>query len=153
MSNYRLSKYRPDVSSHDEWTSVSDIGRTHGGEALTHEAYLRVESLYLDAIADFIALADVAGLNATDVEQVPAGDIAALADADGLLAGDTLREVARKVLREELWCRLAGAKGTYVHFGYDYIVYLGSDAVSDWLPPAGLYAEPMPSPHARISGE
>lgn len=150
MSNYRLSKYRPDVSSHDEWTSVSDIGRTHGGEALTHEAYLRMESLYLDAIADFIALADVAGLNATDVEQVPAGEIAALADADGLLAGDTLREVARKVLREEMWCRLAGAKGTYVHFGYDYIVYLGSDAVSHWSPAAGLFVESMPSPYSKV---
>ena len=44
--------------------------------------------------------------------------------------------------------------GAYVHFGYDYYMYLGSDVPGATLGllPTGLYFEKMDSPHTDSAG-
>ena len=49
-----------------------------------------------------------------------------------VVEGDELSPVAaieavRQMLREEGWCRLIGGDRFYVHVGWDYYVYVGSD--------------------------
>ena len=63
---------------------------------------------------------------------------------------ESIKNVIRLVLREMVWCELE-AKDMYVHFGYDYYIYIGitkqcSEAVikSEKL---GLFVEPYSSPH------
>jgi hypothetical protein len=57
----------------------------------------------------------------------------------------------RLALREELWCQLRSPRRAYLHFGYDYYVYL---AVPNHCPQAiasahnnGLFVEPFTSPY------
>jgi hypothetical protein len=41
------------------------------------------------------------------------------------ISGDSLYEALKGLLREEFWCRLEGEHGSYVHFGWDYYMYIG----------------------------
>jgi hypothetical protein len=36
-----------------------------------------------------------------------------------------LRMAMQRVLREEMWARFEGEPGTFIHFGYDYYMFLG----------------------------
>ena len=52
MDCFRITKYDPSRrqgggQSFDEWTSISDIGRSYVGTKLTKEEYLRVEDAYV----------------------------------------------------------------------------------------------------------
>lgn len=53
MKTYRITKYNPKnrekdgVYSKDEWTSISDIGKSFGDYKLTASDYLKVEDQYL----------------------------------------------------------------------------------------------------------
>ncbi len=39
---------------------------------------------------------------------------------------DKIIEIATKCLREELWCKIMSPYKLFVHFGYDYYMYIGS---------------------------
>jgi len=62
-----------------------------------------------------------------------------------------LADVCRLVLREILWCKLESTNGFYIHFGYDYYMYVGSPVSSqraiDYGKQNGLYVEEMESPY------
>lgn len=68
-----------------------------------------------------------------------------------ILEGKGVELFIRDCLRENCWGKLEN-KTTYIHFGYDYYVYIGVD-----LPPAcvactvdkdGLFFEVMKSPYS-----
>jgi hypothetical protein len=65
------------------------------------------------------------------------------------VCGSDLDWVVRLALREALWCRLKGERGFYVHFGYDYYMYIGSEVLGADPPPMppGMFAEVFDSPH------
>lgn len=52
--------------------------------------------------------------------------------------------IARGVLREDFWCKLE-AKDFFIHFGYDYYMYIGADIeeekMSEIARKNGLFAE------------
>jgi len=60
-----------------------------------------------------------------------------------------IQQCARQVLREACWCKLTGPKQSFVHFGHDYDMYLGSeqDVPKEALQHQGLFIEPFRSPH------
>ena len=67
------------------------------------------------------------------------------------MSGQDLDWTIRLALREAIWCRLEGVDGFYVHFGYDYYMYVGSER-ADEAPrdlPSGIFAEQMGSPYSR----
>lgn len=66
-----------------------------------------------------------------------------------------LEYVVRLALREVIWCRLLGANGFYVHFGYDYYVYLGSGRalLRPVVVPSRLFLEDFDSPLGPVAGD
>ncbi|MBA2664357.1 MAG: hypothetical protein H0U74_18860 [Bradymonadaceae bacterium] len=143
---WKVTKYHPTfelaVNVPDEWTSMSDIGKTFSSHRLDAIEYLTVEASYLDAISDFL---DDAGINFLVVREMDKhrnrGKEAARMEKYGLrfcasswdrvsegmlLNRAQILEVSLLVLRESLWCRLESDQGFFVHFGYDFYMYIGS---------------------------
>jgi len=172
MNTWRLSKYDPRFRKRgafqlDVWTSVSDIGKSFEGKVLTVEEYLRTENQYVSVISSFLKETQVSSLVVTALEKhFPDGPIERLDSSDPLLdplaeitsilEGDTLslseiETVCRLSLREFLWCKLENDELAYVHFGYDYYVYLGSASdcpqTREYASSIGLFMERFPSPY------
>jgi len=125
---YRVTKYDPSFRDargaylRDEWTSISDIGRSFGGTLLAREDYQRVEDAYVEAALGFLREAKQSALMAVALENHAQHPL-------GFGVGDVLRlehvgEVIRHVLREDFWCRLE-APDAFIHFGHDYYMYIG----------------------------
>lgn len=158
MRSWRLTKYDParrdarGAFLGDDWTSLSDVGRTFEGRVLTPETYARVEQAHVDTVLAFHAACGAPPLRVHDLERT--GDIPTapwLAEG-ALLDAAALPDAVRACLREEAWCRLAADDGAcHVHFGYDYYVYLLGDAPPDTTRAVaernGLFFEPFASPY------
>jgi hypothetical protein len=166
--NWRVTKYDPalrNVQGHytaDDWTCKSEIGRYFGGKKLTYERYLRAESAYVSAATSFLADVDLIELRVIslenkrldDVQAVELRDIAlspALVRRNSLLQDSDLEDVIRMVLRGVLWCKLVSKSRFYLHFGWDYYMYIGSTSPSyDAIESAtrsGLFVDEMVSPY------
>lgn len=158
MNEYRVTKYDPALRdssgayTRDEWTSVSDIGRSFGGVVLTREAYRRVEDAYFEAALAFLREAAVAtltvrGLEGSGDSEVREGEVLTL---------DQAGELLRRLLREELWCRLEG-ESSFLHVGYDYYMYIGvprpCPAAQALARRLGLHVEPFQSPYREDADE
>ena len=67
-----------------------------------------------------------------------------------VLQGADIDHVVRMILRDVIWCKLSGSKGTYIHFGHDLYMYIGSESegVALGLPPRGLFYEDFELPYA-----
>lgn len=165
MFQWRVTKYDPahrnpaGSYTRDEWTSIADVGRAFRGVVLTRERYLAVETAYAEAAVRFVEASGSPALFARNVEHHgdalgPASEAVILtAPQEGALVtpGD-LPGLCRACLRERMWCRIQSADGaTYVHFGFDYYMYLGSrfecaEAVA-FARARGLFVERRASPY------
>jgi hypothetical protein len=162
MGGYRVSKYDPRLRGPDgaylveDWTSASDIGKT-----VSESEYRRVETNYTFAVRRFLQACGLDSLRVVDLESHPAAldglppGIAAetrnhlgFAGSDCAASGEALDWIVRLTLREAIWCRLNGEGGFYVHFGYDYYMYIGSDDLAGAPDmPEGIFAEELSSPY------
>ncbi len=165
---WRITKYDPSLrNSHghyliDEWTSFSDIGKTYGGKTLTYEKDLLVESAYSYSALCFLNDAEIPSLQVSELENNRLSRVKAeeLRDIDfdprslevGLVVNERdLEDVVRLNLREIIWCKLIETENFYLHFGWDYYIYIGS--ISPSLPAIsyarrnGLFVEEMISPY------
>ncbi len=157
----RISKYDPTNRRSDgtydrnEWTSYSELGKEFVDGILTLDSYTEVENKYVLAVRSFF---ERAGISRFLIDEVELGneeiESVAVNGSLHLVAGsylplDQLECVIRMSLREEVWCKLSGAHQSYLHFGYDYYVYVGSadDSLIEWQPPPGIYAELFASPY------
>jgi hypothetical protein len=171
MLQYRVTKYDPAKRDHngayrdlDEWTDASEVGKTCGGTLLTLEAYLDVENRYVRAVEAFVREADIEHLRCTCIEgpyDTPPVHPGLAFDKeqraalhvrdDAAIDRATLPLFVRANLRNALWCKLELEGRFFVHFGWDFYMYVGS-AVS--CPGAaksacadGLFVEPFNSPY------
>ena len=125
---YRVTKYDPafrdadGAYTRDEWTSVSEIGKSFGGVVLTRDEYERVERAYVEAAMAFLREAEVLSLTIAGLENY-AGHPLAFSEGS-LLSLEHIAEVIPQVLREAFWCRLEGPE-MFLHFGWDYYLYIG----------------------------
>ncbi|HEX6673916.1 MAG TPA: hypothetical protein VF486_02670, partial [Actinomycetes bacterium] len=152
MDWYRICKYDPafrdgtGAYQRDEWTSVSDIGRTFDGVTLDASTYLATETAYVRAIREFMTDAGVTMLRVAALEPPPdldplvkyqlpdAEPLARLAHEirDGMeLSGTELDLACRLNLREVLWCRLEQPARLVVETSYDYYLHIGTAATSE----------------------
>lgn len=152
MDWYRICKYDPAFRDErgfyqrDEWTSISDIGRSFGGVVLDVQTYLAMENAYVGALREFMADAGVSSLRVVSLK--PAVDLDALRryglpDAEELtrlaselredseLSGVTLDQVCRLSLREVLWCRLEWPGRFVARASDDYYLHIGTTAPSE----------------------
>jgi hypothetical protein len=145
-----VTKYNPShrnaAGGHasEEWTSFGDVGNK-----VTLEEYQEVEAGYIAAALEFLRESGLSGLRVAGLEN-PAEH--AISFHEGTwLALDALEEAFRLVLREHLWCRFEDDSGAFVHFGYDYNMYIGVSRTSPLVivgaERLGLFVEDFPSPY------
>jgi hypothetical protein len=68
-----------------------------------------------------------------------------------VVSGTQLENVIRACLREYMWCRLVGPDDSYLHFGYDYYMYVGLPKTADGLTlPRGMFLEEFESPYTSL---
>jgi hypothetical protein len=167
MIRVRATKYDPakrDAAGRflgDEFISAYDVGRSFDGQVLTAAAYVRVEDGYVAAVRQLL---HASGIGSLEIQNFEDHRGVARLDAeierlrptvwgnidDGeRVTGAQVENVVRLALREQLWCKLCGDAGVYVHFGYDYYMYLGSEVSGATLgsPPTGMFFENRESPH------
>lgn len=141
---------------------VSDIRESFGGQVLTLEEYRKVENAYVLSALRFLKEAGLVSLKVTSLEKqnLPRVQRWLLADIpidpslveEGMSAsGEELANICRLVLREAIWCRLESEPGFYIHFGWDYYMYVGSPVPSEesvlYGREQGLFIEVMQSPY------
>ena len=153
VNQYRVTKYDPKnrvngVYTKDEWISMYDVGKTYNGELFTFAEYLKIEGAYLDVI-DIV----MDELNIGSVE-IKAGErIFSALNNSTLNSREEILMVARGALRGDFWCKIE-SKDFFVHFGYDYYMYIGADIeekkMHEIAEKNGLFAELInESPYLR----
>ncbi len=165
---WRVTKYDPafrtssGLYTRDEWYLFSEIGSTINNELLTPERYLWAEDRYVDAVERFLAASEVGALTIEGLEtsSYKPNDVDSLglrsipvAEGQVLSATGEIGIVCRLNLREHLWCRLLAEDTFFVHFGWDYYMFIGSsrpceDAIAE-TNAAGLFVEPAISPYHK----
>jgi hypothetical protein len=161
MLCYRITKYDPayrDLQGRylrDEWTSYNDVGKNFVDGILSYGAYVKVENAYLCTIIMFMECNSVYRLRIknmerhTSVSQLPNNKDLYLKNNMYLDRPDVIK-VSRLILREQMWCKLE-ANNMYIHFGYDYYMYIGTDkpcnSMYEKVLQYGLFVELCPSPY------
>ena len=161
---FRTTKYDPSKRAPDgtyldsDWTSVSDFA--DGTLDLTE--YLKTEHYYIEAIRKALKMAEVDAVTIEDIEVYPDIDglpSALVAECQGLTAaierfGETITVedsllFSKAALRELVWGRIRDNRGLYVHFGYDYYMYIGDKGgrLREFEAP-GLFVEEFVSPYS-----
>ncbi len=164
MFYYRITKYNPTFRDKDgtyhkkEWTSYSDIGRVYEKQLFTLESYLKTEAAYCSAIIDFMNCLDLTQLRVRSLEMVDfnknsdaySDKVKNLLNENSTIERDALLLIVPLVLREIVWFKLE-SKEMFVHFGYDYYMYIGSksacEAAVDTVRESGLFVESYESPY------
>jgi hypothetical protein len=141
MFCYRITKYNPKYRDsggaylRDEWVLYSDIGKNFQGITLDYDMYLKIESAYINAILTFMEYLNLDRLcinkrdsyrNASHTAYIRKyfPDTTVLRDG-ACFDKAAVTHISRLILREKLWCKLE-AESMYVHFGWDYYMYIGS---------------------------
>jgi len=156
----RSPRKRRDPGGPGQWTSVSHIGAEYG---LTVGGYLKTEN---DVVRLLLSCLHTSGIDKLIVSELelypdrPGFELpAALGEplhapqdvTDGLVISAEQAEIwIRLNLRELLWSKLIGNGAFYIHFGYDYDVYVGSscdcaEIISEGHR-VGLFVDAYPSP-------
>lgn len=170
MYYWRITKYNPAIRNEygwylkDEWIAVSDIGRTFEGVKLDEQTYLKTEAAYVNAILSIMSEINENELTINMFEDHTFEDDYVLNDSELRPFYDTLHdgmvlsksEVAlfiKLALREMIWGKLVSDK-MFVHFGYDYYMYAGTDEPIDKsiqsIRESGLFVEEFESPHLEV---
>lgn len=166
--NWRISKYDPalrDTQGHylaEDWSFFAQIGQLFNGRRLTYEEYVSVENTYVRSALRFLT---DAGLRSLKISELALPNT--VFSADGGLQGirlrpeslhdkaivgrDQIEDVIKLNLREATWCELQEVDRFYLHFGWDYYLYVGSTspssrAIGDTAED-GLYVEVKASPY------
>jgi hypothetical protein len=156
VKHWRLTKYNPDYRDssgayrRDEWTAFDDIGRVFQGIVLTIAEYEQMEDRYVSAAMHFAHEAGVSELTAVDVEaRTPDFHL-----SDGMsISIQSAPSAIRAILRSHVWCKLECRQYFYLHFGYDYYMYIGCEsnlpASIKFAVDSGLFVEDCASPYLR----
>lgn len=150
--SWRITKYNPkyrddqDRFTKDEWTSIYDIGKFFSRKELTVEEYLKIEDLYIDAIFYFIKYLGVSTLEVNGLEKwsdnIEILDFNQLYTEEMYNEYETIKEgdmitlqsignLCRLILRENIWCYLKNNLSIVIYFGYDYYMYIGTSVACD----------------------
>lgn len=165
---WRITKYDPKKRNsqgwflEETWISYGDIGSLYQGERLTYDEYVRVENLYINAIVEFMKYLNISHLevkcleNHGSINEDQSVDKAEQMFVDALRENDLLsleqvKVASRLILRNYFWSKLISKHKMFVHFGYDYYMYIGSrseckEAIQK-IRESGLYVEDFESPY------
>ena len=151
VTEYRITKYNPanrinGAYMTDEWTSISDIGKVFDGTILSQDTYLKTEKAYIDCCIELIEKAKISIFSIKQAEYYTEN----VRFPSSISNTHEIRQVITACLREQCWLKLV-AKDFFIHFGYDYYVYVGSvlskETVAETATKFGLFCEENPSPY------
>lgn len=151
MTEYRITKYNPTnridgVYIIDEWSSFSDIGKVFGSIILSEDVYLKTEQAYIDCCIELIEKAKISKLYIKQAEYYAEN----VHFPSSISNAQEISQVITACLREQCWLKLT-AKDFFIHFGYDYNMYVGSSlpakSITETVAQKGLYCEVYPSPY------
>ena len=167
---WRVTKYNPDFRDKngyytliEEWTCPSEIGRTINGNEFTFDEYLQVEAAYINSAISFIEESSIDSLRILQLEcDISEEDkISPLYEKefeklilkeDSIVNKNEIRLICKMVLRNFLWCKLYSKDNFFVHFGWDYYMYIGSNvnclSAIKFATTNGLFVEQCTSPYA-----
>lgn len=165
---WRITKYNPHYRNssgaflHNEWTAYSDIGTTFNTIQFTYEKYVQAENLYIKAIQCFMNCHNITSLQIIELEKPKKIDFDhhdtqlminlfnTMKEQDWLTETD-IENFCKLILRDKLWCKLIYNEKIFVHFGWDFYMYIGSSLpctnTLSTIQKSGLFAEPFESPY------
>ena len=142
-----------------------DIGSIYSEGVFTVEQYVDVENLYVNAVIGFMNCLNINSLKVVGLEKhsvnIEILDFSELYNEemvliysrieDGcILNKSEVKSICRLILRDNLWCKLIFESDMYVHFGYEYYMFIGSsdrcDSTVESIASSGLYVELFESP-------
>lgn len=166
--NWRITKYNPILRDsngfylRDEWCIYAEVGKTFEGIKYDFKEYERVENLYIAAIELFMRCNNITALQIDTLEknknltkdshnnshmihlfnEAKEGDWIEMSN---------MQDFCKLIFREKLWCKLRYPRKMFVHFGWDFYMYVGSviaceDAI-DNIEKSGLFVELFKSPY------
>jgi len=158
--SWRVTKYNPakrDEKGHytdsDEWTCFSEVGKK-----INMDEYLDVEKRYVDAIMIFMDGMNIDSLFIESLElyseEITVQDVRKFISK--LWVGKKInkleiQDIARLTLRNAVWCKLRLRNQFFVHFGYDYYMFVGASKnctkALKKIRSIGLYVEDYDSPY------
>ena len=166
--NWRITKYDPQYRNpeghftQEEWTSYADIGKLYNNKSLTYNDYLKTETLYINAIHYFINELAISSLQIIELERPNAiindahntNEMITLFNDirdNDWIKSDQIDTLCKLILREQIWCKLINDEKIYIHFGYDYYMYIGTilpcqNAITQ-IHYEGLFVEELKSPY------
>jgi len=154
MHQYRITKYNPkyrDIHGRylvKEWTSFSDIGKKINGIILTENEYCNTESNYINVVCKILKTLNIEQLKIVYIENYYNKEINC--SVNEYINVSILKKIIKMILREELWCKFE-SKDFYLHFGYDYYMYIGClakrEVINSIANQHGLFVESFPSPY------
>lgn len=169
MLSWRITKYNPKNRNSngvylikDEWTSYSEVGNTIDGKTFTYQEYLEVENSYVSSIIFFMECNNLENLRIAHLEKSFTLDNKDTYLSENMkndfnvvkngldIDKNKIDSIARLVLREKLWCKFE-SKDMFVHFGWDYYMYIGSSKACEKsikkIQELGLFVEEYISPY------
>jgi hypothetical protein len=144
VKKYEINKFPPSLFKNgrflrEDWTACSDIGRATPRGTLDKQEYLRVEGLYVDAVAALARTFEPDRLQVHDVEywDTVSDRLTNLGLADVIdgapvptegeaVAGARLDNLVRRCLRDAAWLELMMLPKLLIHFGYDMRLLVAS---------------------------
>ncbi|MFB7138458.1 hypothetical protein ACFCYN_02215 [Gottfriedia sp. NPDC056225] len=142
---WRVTKYNPDFRNEngsysltEEWTCPSEIGKVIYGKEFTLDEYIQVEAAYVETIIKFV---EESGINSLRILKLSNLNISEedkkstlyetefdelIVNEDMVLSINEIRLICKMVLRNFLGCELYLKDKFFVHFGWDYYMYIGS---------------------------
>lgn len=170
MNQWRVTKYNPafrDDNGYytlvEEWTCPSQIGQTINDHVFTLEEYLRVEAAYIDTVIKFLNVINLDSLRILQCSKInisleerqsilydPTFEDVQV-EIDRIVTTQEIRTICQMVLRNLLSCQFYVKDQIFVHFGWDYYMYIGS--IENSLPAIafaeknGLFVESVRSPY------
>ncbi|MBM7706834.1 hypothetical protein JOD03_001739 [Chryseomicrobium aureum] len=170
INHYRITKYNPifrdefGAYTKPEWTGIHDIGKTCDGQVLTRKDYLKVESAYSETVMKFLKEAKIDKVRTilpdnekrivieTDTTELFEDDFKGFVlEDDALVNNEDVPLICKLNLRDLAYCELISGDNFFVHFGYDYYMFIG---VNQKYPEAiefamqqGLFVEEIESPY------
>jgi len=172
MLGWRVTKYNPNSRDetgkyiNNEWTSFGDIGKSFNSIEFTIDDYKLVEDAYVNAVLLFMSIHNISTMNIIglekhsdtleikqfqDVYPTEITDFYSKLKRCDVLGLKEIELLCKLVLREHLWCKLDYCGTMFVHFGYDFYMYIGglikSDSAIESIIKSGLFVESFESPY------
>lgn len=170
MYSYRITKYNPKNRNDsgwytiNEWTAISDIGHIYNGVKFSKKPYFEIENSYIASIRIVMEFLHLKILSVSNLEKRSTRprfkryssksmqELYKSVTENMELHKEQISDMARLVLRELIWCQLNNSNNMFVHFGYDYYMYIGSskklpDNLKNKIEKMGLFVEDFDSPY------